>query len=80
MVKKLSRPNINLVVIENNSYNILLYADDIVLLSETDKGLRNCLNILHSYCESWKLENLDIVMIVIVFNSNGKTYRHFPVK
>ena len=68
-------------IIENNLYNILLYANDIVLLSETDSGLQNCLiNRLHSYCESWKLEvNIDKSK-VIVFNSNGKTYkRHVPV-
>ena len=75
LVKELSHPNMDPVVIENNSYNILLYADDIVLLSETDSGLQNCLNRLHSYCESWKLEvNIDKSK-VIVFNSNGKTYK-----
>jgi hypothetical protein len=36
--------------------NILLYADDIVLLSQSKEGLQNSLNILHDFCYSWKLK------------------------
>ena len=34
------------VIIGNHSFNILLYADDVVLLSRTSKGLQNCINTL----------------------------------
>ena len=34
---------------------VLLYADDIVLMSETAEDLQNALNILKSYCDHWKL-------------------------
>ena len=33
------------------SLNHLLYADDLVLISETKNGLQQCLNILQKYCE-----------------------------
>ena len=33
----------------------LLYADDLILLSETAEGLQNSLNLLHNYCTKWKL-------------------------
>jgi exonuclease III len=35
--------------------NCLLYADDLVLLSETQSGLQNCINRLHNYCQDWEM-------------------------
>ena len=35
--------------------NNLLYADDLVLFSETSSGLQNCLDKLQQYCYKWKL-------------------------
>ena len=54
--------------------NILLYADDIVLLSQSKKGLQNSLNALYDYCDCWKLQVNTDKSKVIVFNSNGKTF------
>ena len=34
---------------------LLMYADDIVLFSETDEGLQNGLNCMYDYCQKWKL-------------------------
>jgi hypothetical protein len=47
--------NTNPVVIGDVSLNILLYADDIVLLSESKGGLQNSLDELYRYCSNWKL-------------------------
>jgi hypothetical protein len=33
-----------------------MYADDVILLSETLEGLQNCLEKLHKYCEVWGLQ------------------------
>jgi len=33
----------------------LMYADDLVLLSQSEKGLQNSLNALYGYCRKWKL-------------------------
>jgi hypothetical protein len=35
--------------------SILCYADDIILLSETEDGLQSMLNTLHSWCVKWRL-------------------------
>ena len=35
--------------------NSLMYADDIVLLSESKEGLQNCLSSLQTYCDLWHL-------------------------
>ena len=39
-----------------NSVNSLVWADDIVLLSETDKGLTQLLKKFEEYCDENKLE------------------------
>jgi hypothetical protein len=50
----------------------LLYADDLVLISESAIGLQNSLNILSCYCDKWKLTvNLDKTKIMI-FNKAGR--------
>ena len=33
----------------------MLYADDLVLVSETSSGLQNCLDRLRGYCDKWRL-------------------------
>ena len=32
-----------------------MYANDIVLFSETDEGIQNDLNCMYDYCQKWKL-------------------------
>ena len=32
--------------------NCLLYADELILMSETETGIQNCLNKLHVYCKN----------------------------
>ena len=34
---------------------LLLYADDIIIFSESASGLLNGLNTFHNYCQKWKL-------------------------
>ena len=55
------------------SVNFLLYADDIVLLSESKSSLQSSLNILGTYCSNWKLQVNVEKSKVLIFNSNGKT-------
>ena len=51
---------------------LLLYADDIVLFSESASGLQNCLNILHDYCQKWKLTVYVDKSKVMVFRKGGR--------
>ena len=41
--------------IDGVKLNCILYADDLMLISETAEGLQNCLNKLDSYCQQWNL-------------------------
>ena len=45
---------------------LLLYADDTILLSETEKGLQQLLNAFCNYCKQWKLSvNLDKTKVIV---------------
>jgi hypothetical protein len=74
LVDDLNKDNTDPVVIGDTSVNILLYADDIVLLSQSKEGLQNSLNILHDFCYTWKLKVNTDKSKIMVFNSNGKTH------
>jgi hypothetical protein len=44
------------VLLGDTSINCLLYADDIVLISESSNGLQNLINKLHEFSKTWFLE------------------------
>jgi hypothetical protein len=44
------------LVVGDVTVTSLLYADDILLVSESEEGLQNGLNVLSKCCSSWKLE------------------------
>ena len=74
LVKKLKISNCDPVVIKNISVNSLLYADDIILLSSSDKGLQKSLDIVDKFCTDWKLDVSYEKSKVTVFSSNGKSH------
>ena len=49
---------LNTVGIRNNFFSIqcLLYADDLVFLSETEIDLQNMLKILENWCKKWRMK------------------------
>lgn len=52
--------------------NVLMYADDLVLMSTSKAGLQRCLEDLQTYCEKWKLKvNINKTKIV-TFNKSGR--------
>ena len=62
------------VEIDGLSVNILMFADDIVLMSTDPAGLQSCIDNLHNYCTKWKLViNIDKSK-VMVFNKSGRSY------
>ncbi len=78
LVKELNLNDVDPITIGETSINSLLFADDIVLLSNSEKGLQNSLNTLQEYCiNSWKLQINSVKSKVIVFNSNGKSHINF---
>jgi retron-type reverse transcriptase len=46
----------------------LMYADDIVLLSESASGLQNSLNALKGYCSNWGLNVNQKKTKIMIFN------------
>ena len=57
---------------------VLLYADDTVILAETEGELQNALIALEDYCALWKLEvNIDKTKIIIFSRGKVKKYRKF---
>ena len=54
---------------------LLLYADDIVIFSETEQGLHEGLNVLSKYCEEWKLVVYVNKTKVMVFRKRGRLKR-----
>ena len=62
--------------------NSILWADDIVLISETKDGLQKCINNLYNYCKEWTLEiNIEKTK-TIIFNKSGKNIKsiRFQIK
>ena len=53
-------------------FNCLLYADDVVLVSQSAKGLQNCLNKLGDYSQNWCLDINYDKSKVLVFNRTGR--------
>ena len=43
------------VSLKDMSLNCLMFADDILLLSESPDGLQKSIDRLHQYCENWQL-------------------------
>ena len=56
---------------------ILLYADDTAVLSESEKGMQECLNMLESYCNIWGL-SINVKKTKVMIFSRGKI-RNIPV-
>jgi len=60
------------VKLHKTSLNCLMYADDVILLSETAIGLQNSLSLLHDYCMEWELEINIKKTKTLIFNKNGR--------
>ena len=56
----------------SENINCLLYADDLVLISETPEGLQNCLDNLYEYIKTWKL-SINYTKTKIMLLSRRKT-------
>ena len=60
------------VNINNRRVDCLMYADDVVIFSETQEGLQKRINMLHEYCLEWCFDvNLKKTKSII-FNKPGK--------
>ena len=60
------------VSLNTSKINCLMYADDVILLSETPVGLQNNLSHLQKYCTKWGLEVNIKKTKSLIFNNTGK--------
>ena len=44
------------IFLEGKKINALMYADDLILLSDSKEGLPNLIDKMNVYCDKWKLE------------------------
>ena len=62
---------------EHRIINCLLYADDLIILSESALGLQNCLNVFGKFCSKWGLDINYNKSKVMVFSKSSKLF-DFP--
>ncbi|KAI4876404.1 hypothetical protein NFI96_004025 [Prochilodus magdalenae] len=61
------------LTLHNSKIKFLLYAEDLVLLSPTEQGLQQSLDLLEQYCRAWALAAIDDpeVAIVVLCQNQG---------
>ena len=64
--------NSNPAKLNNIAIGCLLYADDLVIMSESQTGLQCSLNKLAEYCQKWHLKVNSKKTEIIIFNSKGQ--------
>jgi hypothetical protein len=65
------------VTLNNSFLSCLMYADDLILISESAKGLQCALDKLYDYCSKWKLVVNIRKSNVMIFNKSGHTLKNY---
>ncbi len=73
---KLFSASFGIKIDEMTALCYLLWADDLVLFSESAKGLQDHLDKLYSYCSKWHLIVNNLKTKVLIFNKKKKTPMH----
>ena len=56
LATEIKNSNIGIILNESLTVNILLYADDIVLMAKNEEDLQNLLSLVELWCKKWRLE------------------------
>ena len=62
------------ITLDQITIYLLLFADDVVIISDSKEGLQSSLSQLESYCKKWKLTVNVSKTKVVIFQKGG----HFP--
>jgi hypothetical protein len=68
------------VHLDNTSISSLSFADDLVILSESQAGLQNSLNKLEKYCYKWQLTVNTNKTKLMTFQGSNHSYTNFFYK
>ena len=60
---------------EGKKINALMYADDLILLSNTEEGLQEQIDKMGIYCDKWKLDVNIKKTKIMIFNRGNKLIR-----
>ena len=60
------------VKLGNQSLNCLMYADDLLVISNSPEGLQQSLNVIYKHAQEWKLKVNTKKFNVIIFSGNGQ--------
>ena len=72
LIKEFGNKTCDPVCLHEKHINCLLYADDLILVSESEQGLQKCMDKLYQYSTEWDMElNLEKTE-VLVFNKTGR--------
>ncbi len=66
------------VLLHEKKINVLMYADDMLLLSKSEQGLQRAMQVLGLYCKRWQLVVNVSKTKVMVFNKTGYKKCSFP--
>jgi hypothetical protein len=64
----LEAANCDPVLLNGAKINMLAYADDMLFLSNSDRGLQASINVLQVYCQKWQLVLNENTTKIIIFN------------
>ena len=70
----------NPITLNGKKLGSLLYADDLVILSETADGLQTALDKLANYCKTWNLTVNIKKSQIMIFNKSGRLIQDYPFK
>ena len=60
------------VKLGNQSLNCLMYADDLLVISNSPEGLQQSLNVIYEHAQEWKLKVNTKKSNIIIFSGNGQ--------
>ena len=68
------------IQIRNNNVSVMLFADDIAILSSNEKDLQKMLDTINLWCKTWRLTINPDKSNVIHFRFNGKLQSNYEFK
>ena len=73
--KLLQKAECDPVHLSGKPINILMYADDMLILSKSAKGLNRALHLIHVYCNKWQLlVNVNKTKVIVFFPRRKKEF------